>query len=77
MWDVFTNNMGLDNSVEMSLANLDLNEPLLGPVTFGDGDTVEGSSSRLVLIISTIFKNIAIFSAKRYIAEKISRYFLF
>ena len=35
----------LDISVELALANLDLNEPVLVPVTFDDGDTVEGSSS--------------------------------
>ena len=45
MWDVFPDDMGLDNSVELALANLDLNEPMLEPVTFDDGDTVEGSSS--------------------------------
>jgi hypothetical protein len=26
--------MGLDNNVELALVNLDLNEPLLEPVTF-------------------------------------------
>ena len=36
--------LGLSN-VELALANLDLNEPVLEPVTFDDGDTVEGSSS--------------------------------
>ena len=45
MWDVFPDDMGLDSSVELALANLDLNEPVLEPVTFDDGDTVEGSSS--------------------------------
>ena len=45
MWDVFPNDMGLDNSVELALANLDLNEPVLERVTFDDGDIVEGSSS--------------------------------
>jgi hypothetical protein len=38
MWDVFPDDMGLDNSVELELANLDLNEPVLEPVTFDDGD---------------------------------------
>ena len=47
MWDAFPDDMGLDNSVELALANLDLNEPLLEPVTFDDGDTVEGPSSTL------------------------------
>jgi hypothetical protein len=37
--------MGLDNSVELALANLDLNEPVLELVTFDDGDPLEGSSS--------------------------------
>ena len=45
MWDVFPDDMGLDNSDELALANLDLNELVLEPVTFDDGDTVEGSSS--------------------------------
>jgi hypothetical protein len=45
MWDVFPDDMGLDNSVELALANLDLNEPVLEPVTFDDGDPLEGSSS--------------------------------
>ena len=42
MWDVFPDDMGLDNSVELALANVDLNEPAIEPVTFDDGDTVEG-----------------------------------
>jgi hypothetical protein len=45
MWDVFPDDMGLDNSVELALANLDLNDPVLEPVTFDDGDPFEGSSS--------------------------------
>jgi hypothetical protein len=45
MWDVFPDDMGLDNSVELALANLDLNEPVLEPITFDDGDPLEGSSS--------------------------------
>ena len=49
MWDVFLDDMGLDSSVEMALANLDLNEPMLEPITFDDGDTVEGSSSTLAI----------------------------
>ena len=36
---------GLDSSVELALANLDINEPVLEPITFDDGDTLEGSSS--------------------------------
>jgi len=35
----------MDNSVELALANMDLNEPVLEPVTFDNGDTLEGSSS--------------------------------
>jgi hypothetical protein len=45
MWDVFPDDMGLDNSVELALANLDLNDPVLESVTFDDGDPLEGSSS--------------------------------
>ena len=45
MWDVFPDDMGLDNSVQLALAYLDLNEPVLEHVTFDDGDTVEGLSS--------------------------------
>lgn len=36
---------GLDSSVELALANLDLNEPVLEPFNFADGDPVEGSFS--------------------------------
>ena len=36
---------GLDRSVDFALANLDLNVPVLEPVTFDDG--VEASSSTL------------------------------
>ena len=45
MWDVFPNDMGLDINVELALANMDLNDPVLEPVRFDDGDIVEGSSS--------------------------------
>jgi hypothetical protein len=38
MWDVFSDDKGLNNSVELALANLDLNELVLDPVTFDDGD---------------------------------------
>jgi len=44
-WDVFPDDMGMDNSVELAMANLDLNESVLEPVTFDDGDTIKGSSS--------------------------------
>ena len=45
MWDVFLDDMGLDNTTELALANMDLNDPVLEPVTFDDGDPVEESSS--------------------------------
>jgi len=45
MWDVFLDDMGLDNSVKLTLANLNLNELVLELVTFDDGDPLEGSSS--------------------------------
>ena len=45
MWDVFSDDMGLDNSVELALANMDLNDPVLELVTFDDGDPLEGSFS--------------------------------
>jgi hypothetical protein len=38
MWDVFSDDMGLNNSVELALSNLDLNELVLEPVTFDDGE---------------------------------------
>ena len=45
MWDVFLDDMDLDNSVELALANMDLNDQVPEPVTFDDGDPLEGSSS--------------------------------
>ena len=45
MWDVFPNDMVLDNTTELALANLDLNDPVLEPTTFDDSDPLEGSSS--------------------------------
>jgi hypothetical protein len=45
MWDVFLDDMGLNNIVELALANLDLNELVLESVTFDDGDPHEGSFS--------------------------------
>ena len=44
MWDVFPDDMGLDNTVELALANMDLNDPVLEPVTFDD-EPNEGSSA--------------------------------
>jgi hypothetical protein len=41
MWDVFHHDMGLDNSVELALVNLDLNEPVLEMVIFCDGDPLD------------------------------------
>jgi hypothetical protein len=45
IWDVFLDDMGLDNNVELALVNLDLNELVLELITFDDGDPLEGSSS--------------------------------
>ena len=45
MWDVFPDDMGLDSSIELALANMDLNDPVLEPVTFDESDRMEGSSS--------------------------------
>ena len=42
MWDVFLEDMGLDTTVELALANMDLNDPVLEPVRFDD---LEGSAS--------------------------------
>jgi hypothetical protein len=39
--------MGLENSVELALSNLDINEPMLEPINFDDGDHLEGSSFTL------------------------------
>jgi len=44
-WDVFPDDMGLDNSVELALTNMDLNDLVLEPVRFDDDDILEGSSS--------------------------------
>jgi hypothetical protein len=45
MWDVFPDDMGLDNSVELALANMDLNDLVLEIITFEDDILLEGSSS--------------------------------
>ena len=45
MWDVFPDDMGLDSNTELALANLDLIDLVLEPVTFDDSDPLEGSSS--------------------------------
>ena len=45
MWDVFPDDMGLDISTELELANLDLNDLVLEPMKFDDSDPLEVSSS--------------------------------
>jgi len=45
MWDVFPDDMGLDDSVELALANMDLNDSVLEMITFEDDIPLEGSSS--------------------------------
>ena len=45
MLDVFPDDMGLDNTTELALANLDLNDPVLESMTFDDSDPLERSSS--------------------------------
>ena len=56
MWNVFPDDMGLDNNIELALANLDLNDTMLEAVTFDDSDPLEGSSSTLVDIDPQIVK---------------------
>ena len=53
MWDVFPDDMGLDNNIELALANMDLTDPVLEPVTFDD-EPNEGSSSTPVDITSDL-----------------------
>jgi hypothetical protein len=36
MWGVFLDDMGLDGNIELALANMDLNEPVLEQVTFDE-----------------------------------------
>jgi hypothetical protein len=36
MWDVFLDDMGLDGIIELALANMDLNELVLEPITFDE-----------------------------------------
>lgn len=45
MWDVSPDYMGLDNSVELALANTDLNDLVLEHIRFDDDDILERSSS--------------------------------
>jgi len=43
MRDVFLDDISLDDNVDLALANMDLNDPVLDPVTFDE--PLEGSSS--------------------------------
>lgn len=43
--DAFLDDMGLDSSAELALANVNLNEQVLKSITFDDVDPLEGSSS--------------------------------
>ena len=45
MWDVFPDDMGLDSSTKLALANLDLNDQVLESVKFDDSDPLDWSSS--------------------------------
>jgi hypothetical protein len=54
MWDVFPDDMGLDDSVALALANMDLNDPVLELVTFEDEIILEGSSSTTVDLVPQI-----------------------
>jgi len=45
MWDVFLDDIGLDNNLELTLASLDLNGPMLESITFDDDDPLKGSLS--------------------------------
>jgi hypothetical protein len=54
LWDVFPDDMGLDNTVALALANMDLNDPVLGRVTFEDGIPLEGSSSTTTDLVPQI-----------------------
>ena len=50
MWDVFPDDIGLDNTIELELSNMDLNYLVLELITFDD-DPHEVSSSTLVYAI--------------------------
>jgi len=54
MWDVFPNDMGLDSSVKLALANMDINDPMLEPVTLEDDIHHEGSSSTALVLVPQI-----------------------
>ena len=51
MWDVFPDDMGLNSDVELALANMDLNDPVLELVRF---DYLEGSSSTATDVEATM-----------------------
>ena len=36
MWDVFLDDTSLDDNIELALANMDLNEPVLESITFDE-----------------------------------------
>jgi hypothetical protein len=54
MWDVFPDDMGLDDTVALALANMDLNDPVLELVTFEDDIFLEGSSSTTTDLVPQI-----------------------
>lgn len=41
MWDAFPDDMATDSTIELVLANLDLNEPVLKLVSFDDGNPLK------------------------------------
>lgn len=45
MWDVLSDDMSLDSSIELALASLDLNELVHELINFDDGDPLERSFS--------------------------------
>lgn len=54
-WNVFPDDMGLDDSVELALANMDLNDLVLEPVTFDDeSEYLEGSSSTATNVVADL-----------------------
>jgi hypothetical protein len=54
MWDVFPDDMRLDDTVELALANMDLNAPMLELVTFEDDIPLVGSSSTATDLVPQI-----------------------
>jgi len=45
--------MGLDNNVELLLANMDLNDRVLEPVRFDDGDTISSTPADVEATMDT------------------------